>query len=60
MRELRDDLTDWLVATTRPTTTHGPEQDETEQTIFRYQHSANADGKFSARAVRESTDPNYL
>ena len=60
VRELKDDLTDWLMTTTRPVTTLGPSQPPTTQTIRRYNNTINADGKMRAQTVPGATHRNYL
>lgn len=58
--ELHADLLHWIVTTTRPATTHGPELPDTPQTVTRYQHRVNADNKLPHQAVKDTTIPNYL
>jgi len=58
--ELRADLLEWLVTTTRPCTTLGPALPATSQTVTRYNHTVNADGHMPASALRSITNPNYL
>ena len=57
--ELRTDLCEWLVTTTRPTTTLGPSIPESEQTVTRFHHTVNTDNKFDPRRIPEHTHINY-
>ncbi len=58
--ELSADLTNWLVTTTRPATTLGPEMASSTQTVTRYSHTVNADHKVPHQAVKQTTHTNYL
>ncbi len=60
LEELRADLLEWLITTTRPTTTHGPAIPQSDQTISRYHHTVNADRKIPHPCIQETTHTNYL
>jgi choline-sulfatase/uncharacterized sulfatase len=59
VEELRADLITWLVTTTRPTTTLGPGVPESDQTVTRYKHTVNRDGRFNPALIPEVTHKNY-
>lgn len=59
VEELRADLVEWLVTTTRPTTTLGPDIPASPQTVTRFHHTVNHDGTFNHRRVKDHTHPNY-
>ena len=60
VEELRSDLLDWLITTTRPTTVHGLGAVPTPQRIERYAHSVNRDNRINPDRVQELTQRNYL
>lgn len=60
VEELRADLLDWLVTTTRPVTTHGAALPPGPQAVTRYQHTVNADGRKAYQKVKATTNQNYL
>ena len=60
VEELRADLIDWLVTTTRPTTVLRLPDAPTEQRSWRYGNPVNRDGKFNPRRVTELATLNYL
>jgi hypothetical protein len=60
LEELKGDLTDWLVTTTRPTTVLGLRAEDGWQKRTRYHNSANADGKVHPDRVKAIRGGNYL
>ena len=60
VEELRAELIDWLVTTTRPTTVLRLPDVPTEQRAWRYHNPVNRDGKFDPRRVTELATLNYL
>ncbi len=61
--ELKQELLDWLVATTRPATVHCANSGEKQgdpQYFNRYECFVNADGKVHPDLVREAGHRNYL
>jgi choline-sulfatase/uncharacterized sulfatase len=60
VQELRADLLDWLVRTTRPTTVHPVDPPPSPQTVTRYHHRIHADGKMSPDAIRRFPGRNYI
>ena len=60
VEELRAELIDWLVTTTRPTTVLRLPDTPTEQRSWRYGNPVNRDGKLNPRRVTELATLNYL
>ncbi len=60
IEELRAALVEWLVTTTRPTTTHIGNKEESAQTVTRYHHAVNGDLKFNHIKIPKVTHRNYL
>ncbi len=66
VRELQQDLLNWLVTTTRPTTTNGinsprnPEPVDNPQRITRFRAVVNKDNKFHTDKLRNIAGGNYL
>ena len=60
VRELKDDLLEWLITTTRPVTTHGLPPLGGAQAITRYKHSVNRDGKVHPDRIRAMRQRTYL
>ena len=60
VEEMRTELIDWLVTTTRPTTVLRLPDTPTEQRVWRYHNPVNRDGKFNPRRVTELATLNYL
>ena len=60
VEEMRTELIDWLVTTTRPTTVLRLPDTPTEQRTRRYHNPVNRDGKFNPRRVPELATLNYL
>ena len=60
VRELERDLLDWLVSTTRPTTTLSLPNFDGPQFVTRYRNSVNADRKFNPDRLRDLRHRNYL
>ena len=60
VRELRDELLDWLVTTTRPTTVLGLGKFGGTQAITRYRCTFNPDGKVNPERLRSMRNRNYL
>ena len=64
--ELRADLLEWLITTTRPGTVSGVNSARfgnpqvNSQRLLRYQTVTNRDGKINPRRLRETTNKNYL
>lgn len=57
--ELKDDLTEWLIMTTRPVTIHPPAK-ATSQSSRHYENAINADGRIHPDRIREIKWKNYL
>ena len=60
VEELRGELIDWLVTTTRPTTALRLPDQPNEQRIWRYHNPVNRDGKLNPRRFSELASLNYL
>ena len=60
LQELREELLDWLVTTTRATTVLPLPNEPTEQRFSRYHNPVNRDGKYHPARVRELVTLNYL
>jgi arylsulfatase A-like enzyme len=60
VRELRDDLLDWLITTTRPRTVLGVGVFGGGQAITRYHCTVNPDGKIHPDRLRRMRNRNYL
>ena len=59
--QMRQELTDWLITTTRPTTILPAVPDDGgEQTIQRFGNAVNADGNFNPDYIRRARFRNYL
>ncbi len=59
-RELKDELTDWLVTTTRPTTILPAVRGESRDLRVRYHNAVNADGKIHPDRIRATRHRNYI
>ena len=60
VEEMRHELIDWLVTTTRPATVLRLPVAATEQRALRYHNPVNRDGKYNPRRVTELATLNYL
>ncbi len=60
VREMKIDLFDWLVTTTRPATVLVAQAPESDQTIERYKRVINRDGKIHPDNLRQIRSTNYL
>jgi arylsulfatase A-like enzyme len=60
VRDMRIELTEWLITTTRPTTCHNVKPSETNQGVTRFGRTVNHDGKFDNRRLRDVAGSNYL
>jgi choline-sulfatase/uncharacterized sulfatase len=60
VRELEREFLHWLVTTTRPRTVHPLRPRETSQTVTRYHHSVNADGRINPDRIRDAAGGNYV
>ena len=60
VRDLERELIHWLITTTRPTTVHPLKPREGYQTITRYHHSVNADGKINPENIKPIAGSNYV
>ncbi len=60
VQEMRAELLDWLIATTRPATVLPMPRQEGWQFLTRGQSSVNRDGKFPPRLVTQLRSRNYL
>jgi len=60
VQELKQDLLDWLVSTTRPATVLGVRPFGGRQAVTRFRCSTNADGKFHPDRLRSMRSRNYL
>lgn len=60
VQELKGDLLDWLITTTRPATVLGVPNFDGEQAITRFYCSVNHDGKFHPNRLRSVRTRNYL
>ena len=58
--ELRSDLLDWMITTTRPGTLHVPAGVDSAQGIERYDHTVNPDGKIHYDWIKEQRGGNYI
>ena len=64
--ELRADLLEWLITSTRPGTVSGVnsarfgEPEVNRQRVLRYQTVTNRDGKINPQRLREVKNKNYL
>lgn len=58
--ELRRDLMDWLVTTTRVVGTNDSSQPEGKQAVTRYKVSTNVDGKIGYKHLKQTRNQNYL
>jgi len=58
--EMRADLLNWLIATTRPTSVHGADMPAAPQRTRRYHVSVNADNKLHPDVLRAMDFRNYL
>ncbi|MFP4028445.1 MAG: sulfatase [Candidatus Brocadiia bacterium] len=60
VRELRGDLLEWLITTTRPTTVHTAPNWNSPHSYTRYRHTVAEDWKLPWEKIRESRTQNYL
>lgn len=60
VREMQQDLLEWLVTTTRPCTTLRTAAQKTDQSVTRYHCTTNHDLKFNPALLREGAAKNYL
>ena len=58
--EMRKELADWLITTTRPTTIHTAPDEPGDQRISRYSHSVNRDGRINPETAKMVKTKNYL
>ena len=58
--EMMNDLTEWLITTTRPTTVIPAAIAATPQASVRYENAVNADGKIHPDRIRERLFKNYI
>ena len=58
--ELRADLLDWLITTTRVATSNGPDADLSDQSVHRFHKTVNHDGKIHPDVLRKRVPGNYL
>jgi choline-sulfatase/uncharacterized sulfatase len=58
--EMRRELLDWVITTTRPSTNLGMDVFAGPQSITRYRCATNRDGKFSPDKLRHVRTKNYL
>ena len=59
VREMKDELTDWLISTTRPKTILPAAKSDTKQTFTRYNNAVNADGRIHPDRIRACAHRNY-
>jgi arylsulfatase len=60
VQELKTDLLNWLVTTTRPATVLGLPPISGPQTITRYENTLNRDGKIQPDRLKQARTRNYL
>lgn len=60
VQELKEDLLDWLMSTTRPATVLGLGEFDGEQAFTRFKNSINADGKINPKRLRKAGTKIYL
>lgn len=60
VRELKADLLDWLVTTTRPVSVLGLTPSAGSQSVTRYQCTVNRDGKVHPDRIRQMTHRGYV
>lgn len=60
IQELMQDLTEWLITTTRPVTILSPGGAPTWQSYQRYRNIINTDGKIHPDRIKETKHKNYL
>ena len=60
VRDLQQDLLDWIVTTTRPATVLPPAIETTPQSTLHYSNVVNADGKIHPDFVRRARPGNYI
>ena len=60
VHELERELIQWLITTTRPATVHPAKGPDGDQTVMRYKHSVNADGKIHPDNIMPIAGSNYL
>lgn len=60
VRDMKDEFTDWLLATTRPVTFHPPVVTHDPQSVVRYSQPLDPDGKVNPERMRQASTRNYL
>ncbi len=60
VRRLKDELTDWPITTTRPTTVFQARPVETRQGVTRYHNTVNFDGKIHPDRIRKIAGTPYV
>lgn len=60
MHDMERELIRWLITTTRPATVHPLKVRETYQTITRYHHTVNFDGKINPDHIKSIAGSNYV
>lgn len=60
VEEMRAELLNWLITSTRPTTVNPLPAVMTEQRVERYHHTVNKDNRINPERVHELTHRNYL
>lgn len=60
VREIMNDLTEWLITTTRPATILPATTKATSQASVHYDNAVNADGRIHPDRIRETKNKNYL
>ena len=60
VREMRSDLLEWLVVTSRPVTSLAAGATPGYQSVTRYHNSVNLDGKLSPERIRAVEHKNYI
>jgi choline-sulfatase/uncharacterized sulfatase len=60
VKEIKDDLLNWLITTTRPKTVQTKFTYKGKQVVMRNRKPINADGKLNPAAFKETSGSNYL
>ena len=60
IEQMRTELLNWIITTTRPTTVHPLPAEEGSQRVLRYHHTVNADNKINPARVAGLSHRNYL
>ena len=60
VQELKGDLLDWLITTSRPATIWPPIEYESDQAFTEYTHTVNFDGKIHPDRIRTQKGRNYI